>query len=208
MLRRGLWVRFDAYDQRRLDEELLLDWLWLELCGLAKAFARRLSRQTSRARRGLLQLPPRLIAASLVEGDEIRLRGRLSLTAGVATDHDRGARALEQFVQDGADLPDFSLVLDDGVTVANATEAAAQAGKLVVLDLWEDPQTHATCDSRTPALFRRSRFRAGAAVEVRGTAARLVSLDEPGAYRGAGVGWALVPADKPLAILFASSGNR
>jgi hypothetical protein len=168
-----------------------LEWFSWEVSTLLEKFSRLMSRTQTRARQRLLQLPARLIANSLVEGQRVRLRGRVVLPQLPPPDQ------LVRMVEGGGELPDFTLVLDDGVEVKVAAADAGVSEKLRLLDLWEDRQTHATCGSRTEALFRQSRFRPGGTVEICGVARRAPVFE---AQSGRGR-WTL-EADDALVVLF------
>jgi hypothetical protein len=198
-------LRWPRWGHRAFDDELPVEWLIDEIVALWRALRRPLSRRLARqARRRMLLLPARLITASIVEGQVVRLRGQIAFAPTAAIVADPRAD-IQGMVEAGGTLPDFALILDDGTSVAVAITDAADRAKLQVLDLWEDRQTHATCDERTSLLFRRTCFRPGQVVEVCGIAIRTIALDQVSAgYRGTGLQWRMVAAEESLSILFPS----
>jgi hypothetical protein len=192
---------------RYYDDQLLSEWLISEFIALVRSLRRLFSRQGIRARRQMLSLPARLITTAMVEGQIVRLRGRIAFAPLASAE---GAPdELERMVEAGGALPDFSLILADDVAASVAVRDADERGQLRVLDLWEDRETHARCDERTTRLFRQTRLRAGQLAEVCGVATRTIDLEQAGAgYRGSGLRWRLVAAEVPLTILFPDRPGR
>jgi hypothetical protein len=182
--------------------ELAPGWLACELRAAERVLRHWLPLGRIVARRRLRGLPAHATSASLVEGETVRVRGTIGFgPVEAVTPH--LAMALVRTVEEGGDLPDFWLHLADGVSIAVAAGAAAKLERLQVLDCWEDRQSRATCDERTPRLFRQVRFRPGQPVEVAGLAIRTLDPDQPGArYRVAGLGWMLLPGRYPLTVSF------
>jgi hypothetical protein len=125
-------------------------------------------------------MPARLIANALVEAQRVRLRGRIAVP-------DDGAERVRK-VAAGEPLPDFTLLLDDGVAVAVHVRAAAAAGQLRVLDLDGSGRRGGAPGPSA------SRFRLDHPVEVAGIA-----------RRAHGRAWTL-EAGETLTVLFPAPG--
>jgi hypothetical protein len=144
---------------------------------------------------------------ALVQGRTVRVRGTIGL-APVGGGSSSTPPELVRAVEGGADLPDFWLLLSDGSSVSIAAAEPGRDGRLVVLDAWEDRQSFATCDERTPPLFRQSRFRDGQPAEACGVAVQTIDPDQSDAWqRTVGLGWTVIATGGPLVVRFVGAGS-
>jgi hypothetical protein len=177
-------------------------WLECEIAGLVRSARQRFPLGRLLARRRMMKLAVDTRSEALVQGRTVRVRGTIGL-APVGGGSSSTALERVRAVEAGADLPDFWLHLADGSSVSIAAAEAGRDGRLFVLDAWEDRQSFATCDTRTPLLFRQSRFRGGQSAEACGVAVQTIDPDQSDVWhRTVGLGWRLIATGGPLVVKF------